>query len=64
MPNNPHKPQGFACLSAERRRQIARQGGKTGHAKGTAHEFTTEEARVAGRKGGLARRRKRKEQST
>ena len=35
-------------------RELASRGGKAAHEKGTAHEFTTEEARVAGRKGGLA----------
>src|SRR5262245_23694870 len=43
---------GFAALTAERRREIARQGGHTAHARGVAHEFTREEAREAGRKGG------------
>jgi len=41
-------------LSPERRCQIASIGGKAAHAKGTAHEFTPEEARAAGRKGGAA----------
>ena len=41
---------------AERSR-IASKGGKAAHEKGTAHEFTSEEAREAGRKGGLARGR-------
>lgn len=41
---------GFASLTPERRREIASLGGKTAHAKGTAHEFNTEEARAAGRK--------------
>lgn len=43
---------GFASMDPERQRQIAREGGKAAHVKGTAHEFTTEEARNAGRKGG------------
>lgn len=45
---------GFASMSPERQREIARKGGKAAHAKGTAHEFTPEEARIAGRKGGKA----------
>jgi general stress protein YciG len=52
MPNKPRKPRGFAALSAERRREIARQGGRASQAKGTAHQFTQEEAVVAGKKGG------------
>ena len=43
---------GFASMSAEKQREIASKGGRAAHAKGTAHEWTSEEARVAGRKGG------------
>lgn len=43
---------GFASMSPERQREIARKGGKAAHQKGTAHEFTPQEAREAGRKGG------------
>jgi len=43
---------GFASMSIERRREIAAKGGRTAHAKGAAHEFTADEARAAGRKGG------------
>ncbi|HEV8506748.1 MAG TPA: KGG domain-containing protein [Chitinophagaceae bacterium] len=43
---------GFASMDPDRQRQIAREGGKAAHVKGTAHEFTSEEARNAGRKGG------------
>jgi general stress protein YciG len=46
---------GFASMDEERVREIASRGGKAAHEKGTAHEFTSEEAREAGRKGGLAR---------
>lgn len=46
---------GFASMSPERQRQIASQGGKAAHLKGTAHEFSSEEARAAGRKGGQSR---------
>ena len=43
---------GFASMDPEKQRAIASKGGKAAHAKGTAHEFTPEEAREAGRKGG------------
>jgi general stress protein YciG len=45
---------GFAIMDVNKRRDIASKGGKAAHAKGTAHEFTPEEARAAGRKGGQA----------
>ena len=45
---------GFASMDAAKQREIASKGGKAAHAKGTAHEFTSDEARVAGRKGGEA----------
>ena len=45
---------GFASMSQEKQREIASKGGQAAHAKGTAHEFTPEEAREAGRKGGRA----------
>lgn len=47
------KRRGFASMSVEKRKKIAGMGGRASHAKGTAHEFTREEARIAGRKGGL-----------
>lgn len=43
---------GFAGMDAEKQREIARKGGRAAHEKGTAHEFDSEEARAAGRKGG------------
>ena len=43
---------GFAAMDPEKQRQIARQGGKAAHQQGVAHQWTTEEARAAGRKGG------------
>lgn len=43
---------GFASMDAAKQKQIASKGGKAAHEKGTAHEFTAEEARAAGRKGG------------
>jgi len=45
---------GFAALDPEKQREIARLGGKAAHAQGKAHEFTSEEARAAGKKGGEA----------
>jgi general stress protein YciG len=45
---------GFASMDVEKQRAIASKGGKAAHQKGTAHEFTSEEAREAGRKGGEA----------
>jgi len=47
---------GFASMSAEKQREIASKGGRAAHQKGTAHEWTAEEARVAGRKGGQVSR--------
>ncbi len=52
--NNTSK-RGFASMDPERQRKIASMGGKAAHDAGTAHEFTSEEAREAGRKGGQAR---------
>ena len=43
---------GFASMDSELQKKIASKGGKMAHKKGVAHEFTTEEARKAGRKGG------------
>jgi general stress protein YciG len=43
---------GFALMDPGRQREIARKGGKAAHEKGTAHQFTADEAREAGRKGG------------
>ncbi len=43
---------GFAAMDENRQRQIASKGGRAAHDKGTAHEFTPDEARAAGRKGG------------
>jgi uncharacterized protein len=52
---------GFASMDRAKQREIASKGGKAAHAKGTAHEWTSEEAREAGRKGGMASHRRRKE---
>ena len=45
---------GFAAMDQSKQRVIASKGGKTAHARGTAHKWTAEEARAAGRKGGSA----------
>ena len=53
MSNQEHKKlRGFAAMDQAKQREIASKGGKAAHEKGTAHEFTSEEAREAGRKGG------------
>lgn len=46
------KPRGFAAMSREAVSELARKGGVVAHAEGVAHEWTREEAREAGRKGG------------
>lgn len=43
---------GFASMSPEKQREIASKGGRAAHEKGTAHEWSADEARAAGRKGG------------
>jgi general stress protein YciG len=52
---------GFASMDRAKQKEIASKGGKAAHQKGTAHEWTSEEAREAGRKGGMASHRRRKE---
>ena len=52
---------GFASMDRQKQREIASKGGKAAHQKGTAHEWTSEEAREAGRKGGMASHRRRSE---
>jgi general stress protein YciG len=47
---------GFASMSPEKQREIASKGGRAAHEKGTAHEWTADEARQAGRKGGQVSR--------
>ena len=53
---------GFASMDRSKQRDIASKGGKAAHQKGTAHEWTSEEASEAGRKGGMASHRRRQEQ--
>jgi general stress protein YciG len=52
---------GFASMDRDKQRGIASLGGKAAHQKGTAHEWTCEEAREAGRKGGMASHRRRRQ---
>lgn len=50
----PRRPRGFAAMDRAKVSEIASKGGKAAHAAGTAHQFTSEEARAAGKKGGVA----------
>ena len=54
-------PHGFAAMDPATQRAIASKGGTTAQHKGTGHQWTPEEAREAGRKGGSARARRRRE---
>ncbi|MFA6082311.1 MAG: KGG domain-containing protein [Patescibacteria group bacterium] len=51
------KKRGFGSMSPERRQEIARLGGQSAHAKGSAHRFTSEEARAAGQRGGRSKKK-------
>jgi uncharacterized protein len=55
----PRNRRGFATMDPAMVRSFASRGGKAAHAQGTAHEFTSDEARAAGRKGGIASHRRR-----
>ena len=50
--NNQKRHRGFAAMDGEKQREIASKGGRAAHEQGTAHQFTSDEARAAGRKGG------------
>lgn len=50
----PKKRRGFAAMDRSKVCEIASKGGKAAHAAGTAHQFTSDEARQAGKKGGAA----------
>lgn len=54
---------GFASMDRVKQREIASKGGKAAHQKGSAHEWTSDEARDAGRKGGIASHQRRREQA-
>jgi uncharacterized protein len=58
--SKPKRPRGFAAMDRALVSAIARKGGKAAHSAGTAHEFTSDEAREAGRKGGRATHAKRR----
>jgi len=53
---NQNSGRGFASMDDDKQREIAAEGGRASHASGNAHEFDSEEAREAGRKGGQASR--------
>jgi general stress protein YciG len=53
MPHN-NEGRGFAGMDAEKQRELASKGGRVAHEKGTAHKFSSQEAREAGRLGGAA----------
>ena len=55
---------GFASMDRIKQREIARMGGRAAHVKGTAHEWSSEEAREAGRKGGMASHPRKHQQET
>ena len=56
----PRKARGFAAMDPQLVSELAKRGGKAAHRAGTAHQFTSEEARVAGRKGGAVAKAKRR----
>ena len=55
---------GFASMDRAKQREIASKGGKAAHERGTAHEWSSDEAREAGRKGGMASRRRKLQDDT
>lgn len=61
MDEPPKKLRGFAAMSPEKRKEISSRGGRAAHLKGSAHEWTKDEAREAGRVGGATTGRKRRE---
>jgi uncharacterized protein len=54
MNGNEARTRGFASMDRARQKEIASMGGRAAHRQGMAHQFTPEEARAAGRKGGEA----------
>jgi uncharacterized protein len=60
----PRKRRGFAVMDPKLVSEISRKGGKAAHSAGTAHEFTSDEARAAGRKGGLASHARRRRETS
>ena len=53
--NTKKSVRGFAAMDAEKQKEIARKGGRAAHEQGVAHEWSSQEAREAGKKGGQAR---------
>lgn len=54
--------QGFASMPKDRQREIASKGGRAAHQQGTAHEWDSEEAREAGRRGGQSKKSQQEEE--
>lgn len=52
---------GFAAMDTEKQKEIARKGGRAAHEQGVAHEWSSQEAREAGKKGGQSRGKRAKE---
>ena len=48
--SNERRLRGFAAMSPEKKKEIASMGGRAAHACGRAHQFSSEEARAAGKK--------------
>lgn len=59
-PGVPRRPRGFAAMDRTKVSEIARKGGIAAHQKGTAHEYNSETARIAGKKGGAVSRKRAK----
>lgn len=64
MSEDGKKRRGFGSMDQAKQREIASLGGKAAHKAGTAHEWNSEEAREAGRKGGVESHRRRRENKT
>ena len=56
--NQKRSVRGFAAMDSEKQREIARKGGRAAHEQGVAHEWSSQEAREAGKKGGQSRGRR------
>jgi uncharacterized protein len=54
---------GFAAMDPDKQKEIASEGGRAAHRQGVAHEWSSEEARAAGRKGGQVVSRNREHMS-
>ena len=56
--NQKKSVRGFAAMDTEKQKEIARKGGRAAHEQGVAHEWSSQEAREAGKKGGQSRNRR------